>query len=160
MARSHRFTLSPGERRILVYGVLAVVVVLVVAVIALVSNEGDGDESAAGEVRDLMTIVEDGLIEVVSNGDGTATLFVTTTIDVVCAVAYGPTEDLGFLSTDDDMAGGGHSAQAEALRDLGTGCQILLDLGLQDLCLLTNSARPIVGIEAYGLRVVERRPLG
>ncbi len=118
MARSHRFTLSPGERRILIYGVLAVVVVLVVAVIALVSNEGDGDESAAGEVRDLMTIVEDGLIEVVSNGDGTASVFVTTTIDVVCAVAYGPTEELGFLSTDDDMAGGGHSDHSPLLVNL------------------------------------------
>jgi len=50
--------------------------------------------------------------------------------------------------------------QAEALRDLGTGCQILLDLGLCDLELLTNNKRPVVGIEAYGLRIVGRRPLG
>ncbi len=50
-------------------------------------------------------------------------------------------------------------AQAEALRDLGTGCQILLDLGLRDLRLLTSSARPIVGIEAYGLKVIDRTPL-
>ena len=49
--------------------------------------------------------------------------------------------------------------RADALRDLGTGCQILVDLGLRDLALLTSSARPIVGIEAYGLRVVEERPL-
>jgi 3,4-dihydroxy 2-butanone 4-phosphate synthase/GTP cyclohydrolase II len=48
---------------------------------------------------------------------------------------------------------------ADALRDLGTGCQILLDLGLRDLRLLTNNDRPIVGIDAYGLRVVERVPL-
>ncbi len=45
---------------------------------------------------------------------------------------------------------------ADVLRDLGTGCQILLDLGLGDLRLVTQSSRPIVGIEAYGLRVVER----
>jgi 3,4-dihydroxy 2-butanone 4-phosphate synthase/GTP cyclohydrolase II len=46
--------------------------------------------------------------------------------------------------------------QADALRDLGTGCQILLDLGLRKLKLLTNSARAIVGVEAYGLEIVER----
>jgi 3,4-dihydroxy 2-butanone 4-phosphate synthase / GTP cyclohydrolase II len=50
-------------------------------------------------------------------------------------------------------------ARAELLRDLGTGCQILVDLGLRDLQLLTSSARGIVGIEAYGLRVVDRVPL-
>jgi len=49
--------------------------------------------------------------------------------------------------------------QADALRDLGTGCQILLDLGLRDLRLLTNSTRSIVGIEAYGLQIVERLSL-
>lgn len=51
------------------------------------------------------------------------------------------------------------STRAEALRDLGTGCQILLDLGLKELRLLTNSDRPIVGIEAYGLHIAERVPV-
>jgi 3,4-dihydroxy 2-butanone 4-phosphate synthase / GTP cyclohydrolase II len=50
-------------------------------------------------------------------------------------------------------------AQADALRDLGTGCQILLDLGLRDLRLLTTSRRPIIGIEAYGLHIADRIPL-
>lgn len=49
--------------------------------------------------------------------------------------------------------------RAEALRDLGTGCQILLDLGLQRLRLLTSSRRPIVGVEAYGLQITERVPM-
>ncbi len=58
---------------------------------------------------------------------------------------------------------GGHApvpvqARADALRDLGTGCQILLDLGLQRLRLLTRSRRAIVGVEAYGLEIVERVP--
>jgi len=51
-------------------------------------------------------------------------------------------------------------ATAEALRDLGMGCQILSDLGLCELRLLTNSRRNIVGVEAYGLRVGERVALG
>jgi 3,4-dihydroxy 2-butanone 4-phosphate synthase / GTP cyclohydrolase II len=50
--------------------------------------------------------------------------------------------------------------RADALRDLGTGCQILLDLGVRDIHILTTSRRPIVGIEAYGLKLVERIPLG
>jgi len=47
-------------------------------------------------------------------------------------------------------------AAADTLRDLGTGCQILVDIGLRDLRLLSSSPRPIVGIEAYGLSIVER----
>jgi 3,4-dihydroxy 2-butanone 4-phosphate synthase/GTP cyclohydrolase II len=46
-----------------------------------------------------------------------------------------------------------------ALRDYGVGAQILIDLGVQDMILLTNSSRTIVGIEGYGLRVLERRPI-
>jgi 3,4-dihydroxy 2-butanone 4-phosphate synthase/GTP cyclohydrolase II len=42
------------------------------------------------------------------------------------------------------------------LRDYGIGAQILVDLGLTDLRLLTNNPRKIVGLEGYGLRVVER----
>jgi 3,4-dihydroxy 2-butanone 4-phosphate synthase/GTP cyclohydrolase II len=46
-----------------------------------------------------------------------------------------------------------------ALRDYGVGAQILIDLGVQDMILLTNSSRTIVGLEGYGLRVLERRPI-
>jgi len=45
------------------------------------------------------------------------------------------------------------------LRDYGIGAQILVDLGLKDLLLLTNNPRKIVGLEGYGLRVVERIPI-
>ena len=48
---------------------------------------------------------------------------------------------------------------AEVLRDLGTGCQILVDLGFRDLRILTSSSRPIVGIEAYGLNIIEKLPI-
>jgi 3,4-dihydroxy 2-butanone 4-phosphate synthase/GTP cyclohydrolase II len=42
------------------------------------------------------------------------------------------------------------------LRHYGIGAQILLDLGLRNLRILTNNPKKIVGIEGYGLRVVER----
>jgi 3,4-dihydroxy 2-butanone 4-phosphate synthase/GTP cyclohydrolase II len=42
------------------------------------------------------------------------------------------------------------------LREYGTGAQILRDLGLGELRLITNNPRKIVGLEGHGLRVVER----
>ena len=45
---------------------------------------------------------------------------------------------------------------APDLRDYGIGAQILVDLGLKELRLLTNNPRKIVGLEGYGLRVIER----
>ncbi len=44
-------------------------------------------------------------------------------------------------------------------RDYGIGAQILADLGLSKIRLLTNNPRKIVGLEAYGLEVVERIPI-
>ncbi|MBF0592121.1 MAG: bifunctional 3,4-dihydroxy-2-butanone-4-phosphate synthase/GTP cyclohydrolase II [Nitrospirae bacterium] len=42
------------------------------------------------------------------------------------------------------------------LRDYGIGAQILVDLGIKDIRLMTNNPRKIVGLEGYGLSVVER----
>lgn len=42
------------------------------------------------------------------------------------------------------------------LRDYGIGAQILLDLGLKNIRLLTNNPRKIVGLDGYGLKVIER----
>lgn len=45
------------------------------------------------------------------------------------------------------------------LRDYGIGAQILVDLGLSSLRLMTNNPKKIVGIEGFGLKVVERIPI-
>jgi 3,4-dihydroxy 2-butanone 4-phosphate synthase/GTP cyclohydrolase II len=45
------------------------------------------------------------------------------------------------------------------LRDYGIGAQILVDLGVRELELMTNNPRKIVGLEAYGLRIVKRAPI-
>ncbi len=50
------------------------------------------------------------------------------------------------------------SSNAE-LRDYGVGAQILLDLGVKDMILLSNTHRNIVGLEGYGLSVVEQRSI-
>ncbi len=45
------------------------------------------------------------------------------------------------------------------LREYGVGAQILTDLGLTTIRLMTNNPRKIVGIEGYGLRVIGREPI-
>jgi 3,4-dihydroxy 2-butanone 4-phosphate synthase/GTP cyclohydrolase II len=45
------------------------------------------------------------------------------------------------------------------LRDYGIGAQILLDLGIKDMVLLSNTRRTIIGLEGYGLNIVDQRPI-
>jgi 3,4-dihydroxy 2-butanone 4-phosphate synthase / GTP cyclohydrolase II len=45
------------------------------------------------------------------------------------------------------------------LRDYGIGAQILLDLGVRDMVLMSNRRRTIIGLEGYGLNVVGQRPI-
>lgn len=52
------------------------------------------------------------------------------------------------------VAGGEHK-----LRDFGLGAQVLANLGIHQIKLLTNNPKKIVGLEGYGLTVVERVPL-
>ncbi len=49
---------------------------------------------------------------------------------------------------------GGHE-----LRDYGIGAQILLDLGVREMVLLSNNPMTVIGLEGYTLKIVERRPI-
>jgi 3,4-dihydroxy 2-butanone 4-phosphate synthase/GTP cyclohydrolase II len=55
---------------------------------------------------------------------------------------------------------GGAARTGTELRDYGIGAQILLDLGVKDMILLSNHHRTIIGLEGYGLNIVEQRPIG
>ena len=45
------------------------------------------------------------------------------------------------------------------LRDYGIGAQILTDLGVRDMVLLSNTRRTVVGLEGYGLNIIEQRDI-
>jgi 3,4-dihydroxy 2-butanone 4-phosphate synthase/GTP cyclohydrolase II len=45
------------------------------------------------------------------------------------------------------------------LRDYGIGAQILIDLGVKEMIVLSNVQRTIVGLDGYGLTVVETRSI-
>jgi 3,4-dihydroxy 2-butanone 4-phosphate synthase/GTP cyclohydrolase II len=48
---------------------------------------------------------------------------------------------------------------APDLRDYGVGAQILADLGLHNIRLLTNNPKKVIGLESYGIKIVETVPL-
>ena len=56
------------------------------------------------------------------------------------------------------LAAGTPRPQRE-LRDYGIGAQILLDLGIKNMILLTNRRRTVIGLEGYGLNIVEQRTI-
>jgi 3,4-dihydroxy 2-butanone 4-phosphate synthase/GTP cyclohydrolase II len=53
-------------------------------------------------------------------------------------------------------AAAGRDASSEALRDFGLGAQVLAELGCKQVRLLANSDRKIVGIEGFGIEIVDR----
>ncbi len=64
-------------------------------------------------------------------------------------------QDLGFDTVDANCRLG----LPPDLRDYGVGAQILVDIGLSTIKLLTNNPRKIVGLDGYGLSIVERVPI-
>ena len=54
---------------------------------------------------------------------------------------------------------GSENVAPRELRDYGVGAQILIDLGVKEMILLSNTRRTIVGLEGYGLSVVGQRPI-
>ena len=54
---------------------------------------------------------------------------------------------------------GGDTSSIEELRDYGVGAQILAELGVHDMVLLTNTHHTLVALEGYGLSIIGERPI-
>jgi 3,4-dihydroxy 2-butanone 4-phosphate synthase/GTP cyclohydrolase II len=52
-----------------------------------------------------------------------------------------------------------HEEQGLTFRGYGIGAQILLELGIHEMIVLSNTERTLVGLEGYGLTIVERKPI-
>jgi len=57
------------------------------------------------------------------------------------------------------IRGKGGATSGGELRDYGVGAQILLDLGVREMVLLSNTERQIVALEGYGLSIAGRQPI-
>ncbi len=57
------------------------------------------------------------------------------------------------------MLAKGTPLPTQELRDYGIGAQILLDLGVKNMVLLTNRRRTVIGLDGYGLNIIEQRPI-
>ena len=53
----------------------------------------------------------------------------------------------------------GDATPSEELRDYGVGAQILTELGVHDMILLTNTHHTLVALEGYGLSIIGERPI-
>ena len=47
----------------------------------------------------------------------------------------------------------------QELRDYGVGAQILIDLGIKEMVLLTNSRKSVVALEGFGLKITGQKPV-
>jgi 3,4-dihydroxy 2-butanone 4-phosphate synthase / GTP cyclohydrolase II len=89
------------------------------------------------------SLIEDSMRTIAKEGRGVIVLIRDTTATVVSDMLLhkGESEEQG----------------PRRLREYGVGAQILLDLGVHDMILMSDTPRQIVGLEGYGLRVVEQR---
>tara|TARA_B100000315_G_C14187154_1_gene411644 strand:- start:135 stop:593 length:459 start_codon:yes stop_codon:yes gene_type:complete len=53
----------------------------------------------------------------------------------------------------------GKASPGPELRDYGVGAQILLDLGVKDMIVLSNTERTLIALEGFGLSIAEHRPI-
>lgn len=105
---------------------------------------GDNSSGKNGQLQAAMRRIDEegrGVVVLIREPHRTALSDRIMSRSVACAPASPP------------KSGGGE------LRDYGVGAQILLDLGVKDMILLSNTKHTIVGLEGYGLSVVEERPI-
>ena len=118
---------------------------------------GDATTGKAGELQKAMRMIADegrGVVVLIREPHRTA---LSELIEARLSVHEGN----GKKKPGAPGAKGGTKASRAGgeLRDYGVGAQILLDLGIKDMILLSNTKRTIIGLEGYELSVTERRPI-
>ncbi len=102
---------------------------------------GDASTGKAGEIQQVMRMIEE-------EGRGVLVLIREPQPSAISKRVRAKLGEEG----DPDFIG-------DELRDYGVGAQILLDLGVRDMILLSNTKRTIIGLEGYGLSIAEQRPI-
>jgi 3,4-dihydroxy 2-butanone 4-phosphate synthase / GTP cyclohydrolase II len=103
------------------------------------------DDVLASSASGRAGLLQASLEEIAREGRGVAVLLRDATPTALSDRARGLVENGGKPGHD--------------LRDYGIGAQILLDLGVRDMILLSNTQRNIIGLEGYGLTVVGQRAI-
>jgi 3,4-dihydroxy 2-butanone 4-phosphate synthase/GTP cyclohydrolase II len=109
---------------------------------------GDADSGRAGELASAMRLVS-------QEGRGVIVLIREPLPTSLSDAVRARTE---YLEHPQAVLGEGKAPRAE-LRDYGIGAQILLDLGVRKMTLLSNRKKTIIGLDGYGLTVVDERAI-
>lgn len=110
-------------------------------------------EDALGSLRsDSRRQLESALKMIESQGEGVVVYLRQTGADLLTRIQAYSLQDLGLEPTESPRA-------APDLRNYGVGAQILRDLGVRQMRLITNTPRKISGLKGFGLTLIERVPL-
>ncbi|MDX1483656.1 MAG: 3,4-dihydroxy-2-butanone-4-phosphate synthase [Alphaproteobacteria bacterium] len=142
---------EPGEHVALTKGDVAgdePVLVRMHALNMIADVLGDTTETqfAAGEKRDRATELHSSMEMIAEKGRGVVVIIRETS----------PTALSRFVR---EREGTPMSQPISELRQYGIGAQILLELGVRNMILLTNTRRTIVGLDGYGLNLIRQDPI-
>ena len=101
-----------------------------------------------GEVNERSGLLSGAMEMIAAEGAGVIVVINRRTRDMITRFIQ--------LRTQGKTAG---APEVEELRDYGVGAQILSELGVQDMILLTNTHHTLVGLEGYGLSIVGERAI-
>ena len=137
----YKNTVEYAEHIALVKGDVSIpgpVLVRVHVVNAMTDLLGDTESNSAGDLH--------GAMQMIGDADRGVVVLIRDTLPTTVSTF------VGKISKEVRIEG--------SWRDVGVGAQILLDLGVSEMVLLSNVERAFVGLDGFGLRVVERLPIG